>query len=219
MYLQVGAPEATVSFANATNSPLPIPEALGIVTGDFNEDGKPDLAVSANEKLYVLLGNGDGTFTTTPASPMHVPSPPYDNFGSPYTGPLAVGDFNNSGHLGLAVGEFQNEAAVILLGNGNGTFSPSSAVFANAQGEPMFDIAAADFNRDGNLDLAIVNNISGQSPVELGFGDGAFTMSAALNTLLLPTAVAVGDFNGDGKLDLAVANLGGTGTVSILLQQ
>jgi len=206
VYFQMGAPEATVSFANATNSPLPVPEAVSIIAGDFNEDGKPDLAVAANDKLYVLLGNGDGTFTTPPSSPIRVPSPPYDDFGSPYTGPLAVGDFNNSGHLGLAIGEPQNEAAVILLGNGDGTFSPSSAVFADAEGQPTFAIAAADFNRDGNLDLAIVNNTSGQSPVELGYGDGAFIMSSALNTLLLPTAVAVGDFNGDGILDAVVSN-------------
>ncbi len=207
-HFQVGAPEATVNFANATNSPLQIPEASGVIAGDLNEDGKPDLAVSANIKLYVLLGNGDGTFTTTPASPMHVPSPPYDDFGTPYTGTLAVGDFNNSGHLGLAVAEFQNEAAVILSGNGDGTFSPSSAVFADAEGQPMYAIAAADFNRDGNLDLAIVNDLLGESPVELGFGDGAFTTSAALNTLLLPTAVAVGDFDGDGMLDAVVSNGG-----------
>jgi len=207
-YFQVGAPEATVSFANATNSPLPVAEATGIVAADFNEDGKPDLAVAANNKLYVLLGNGDGTFTTPPSSPIRVPSPPYDDFGSPYTESLAVADFNNSGHLGLAVAELQNEAAVILLGNGDGTFSVSSAAFANAEGQPTFAIAAADFNRDGNIDLAIVNGASGQSPVELGYGDGAFTISAALNTLLLPTAVAVGDFNGDGMLDAVVSNAG-----------
>ena len=117
---------------NAANSPLQVPEPYGVVAADFNEDGKLDLAVSANVRMYVFLGNGDGTFTATPTSPVSVPSPPYDDFASPYVGPIAVADFNHSGHPGLAVGEFNNEAAVILLGNGNGNFVPSSASFANA---------------------------------------------------------------------------------------
>src|ERR1035438_5067973 len=58
-------------------------------------------------------------------------------------GPIALGDFNHSGHHGLAVGEFNNEAAVILLGNGKGSFVPSSAAFANAFGLPINALDAA----------------------------------------------------------------------------
>lgn len=101
---QVAAPETTVNFANATNSPLQVPEPFGIVAADFNQDGKPDLAISANVRMYVFLGNGDGTFTPAAGSPVQVPSPPYDDLASPYLGPIAVGDFNHSGHVGLAVG-------------------------------------------------------------------------------------------------------------------
>ena len=210
VYFQVDAPEATVNFANATNSPLQIPEPLGIVAADFNEDGKPDLAISANIRMYVFLGNGDGTFAPTATSPVSVPSPPYDDFASPYVGPIAVGDFNHSGHQGLAVGEFNNEAAVILLGNGNGSFAPSSASFANAFGMPVSAIEAADFNADGNLDLAITNEISGQSPVVLGYGNGAFSAAGDLYTGIFPMGVAVGDFNADGRLDAVVASGGST---------
>jgi hypothetical protein len=210
VYFQVDAPEATVNFANATNSPLQVPEPLGIVAADFNEDGKPDLAISANIRMYVFLGNGDGTFAPTATSPVSVPSPPYDDFASPYVGPIAVGDFNHSGHQGLAVGEFNNEAAVILLGNGNGSFAPSSASFANAFGMPVSAIEAADFNADGNLDLAITNEISGQSPVVLGYGNGAFSAAGDLYTGIFPMGVAVGDFNADGRLDAVVASGGST---------
>jgi hypothetical protein len=211
VYFQVAAPEPTVNFANAANSPLAVPEPFGIVAADFNEDGKPDLVISANIRMYVFLGNGDGTFAPTATSPVSVPSPPYDDFASPYVGPIAVGDFNHSGHQGLAVGEFNNEAAVILLGNGDGTFVSSSAAFANALGQPTSAIEAADFNADGNLDLAIANEISGSSPVVLGYGRGAFSTAGDLHTGIFPNGVAVGDFNADGKLDAAVAS-GGTTT-------
>jgi FG-GAP-like repeat/Putative Ig domain len=210
VYFQVAAPETTVTFANAPNSPVQIPEPSAITLGDFNEDGKPDLAIAANIRLYLFLGKGDGTFAATAASPMSVPSPPYTTALSPYTGPLAAGDFNHSGHLGLAVGESQNEAAVILLGYGNGTFATSSAAFANALGSPISALQPADFNGDGNLDLAFANGISGQSPVALGYGDGAFNTAGDLNGGIFPNGLAVGDFNGDGRLDVVVASGGST---------
>lgn len=220
VYFQIAAPETTVSFANATNSPLQVSEPFGIVAADFNQDGKPDLAIAANVRMYVFLGNGDGTFAPAAASPVRVTSPPYDDFASPYTGPIAMGDFNHNGHLGLAIGEPNNEAAVILLGNGNGSFTPSSAAFANALGQPTSALEAADFNADGNLDLAITNQLSGVSPVALGYGNGAFNAAGDLYTGIFtaedpytgifPVGVAVGDFNADGKLDAAVASGGST---------
>jgi hypothetical protein len=211
VYFQVAAPESTVNFTNATNSPLQVPEPFGISAADFNEDGKPDLAVSANIRMYVFLGNGNGTFAPTASSPVSVPSPPYDDFASPYVGPIALGDFNHSGHQGLAVSEFDNEAAVILLGKGNGSFVPSSASFANAFGMPINAIDAADFNADGNLDLAIINGVAEQSPVALGYGNGAFNVAAYLpNTGGFLVGAAVGDFNADGKLDVITASSGVT---------
>jgi len=216
VYFQVAAAEASVSFANAPNSPLQISEPFAITVADFNEDGKPDLAIAAGWRVYVELGKGNGTFAPASGSPIQVPSPPYDDEPSPYTGPITAGDFNNSGHVDMAVAEIQNEAAVILFGNGDGTFTSSSAAFANAQGMPLTAVEAADFNADGNLDLAITNEISGASPVVLGYGAGAFNTAGSLYVDGLPAGAAVGDFNGDGILDVAVASggteaLGGSG--------
>ena len=69
-------------------------------------------------------------------------------------------------------------------------------------------MASADFNQDGNLDFAIVSALSGQSPVVLGYGDGAFTPAGDLFITGFPAAVALGDFNNDGKLDAVIAASG-----------
>ncbi len=213
VYFHVGAPETAVSFVNAPNSPLPSVEPYGLAIADFNQDGKPDLAVADGAAgLYTLLGNGDGTFTPAPGSPERIPVPPFGAFPllpTPVIGPMTLGDFTHSGHAGLAVAEWTTGAVWVLLGNGKGTFDPSSAVFANAEGMYTTGVAAADFNADGDLDLVIVNSPSGQLAfVALGYGSGAFNTAGALYNPGFPRGVAVGDFNGDGKLDAAVAGEG-----------
>jgi hypothetical protein len=214
VYFQVGAPETAVSFANAPNSPLQFVEVFGITAADLNQTGKPDLAVAEGAGLDVLLGNGDGTFSVASGSPEEVLSPPFSILplvSTPVFGPMTVGDFTHSGHAGLAVAEWTDGAVMILVGNGNGTLDPSSAVFANANGIYTSGVEAADFNADGNLDLAMVNSPNGQlGLVALGYGSGAFNSAGTLYTPGFPAGVAVGDFNGDGKLDAAVAGGGST---------
>ncbi len=93
------------------------------------------------------------------------------------------------------------------MGNGNGTFTPSSASFANAFAMPINALDAADFNADGNLDLAIVDGVGYESLVALGYGNGAFNTAGVLpDAGGFSAGAAAGDFNGDGKLDLIVAN-------------
>lgn len=204
VYLQVGAPESTVVFANAPNSPLQISEPSAVVVGDFNEDGRPDLAIAASVYMYVLLGKGDGTFAPAAGSPFMMPSPPYDDLSSPHTGPaLATGDFNHSGHLGLAVGLAANESATIAFGNGDGTFTfADTPAWIHSDG--LGSLSAADFNQDGNLDLVAVNALNGESPVTLlGYGHGAFN-SIVPQLPAYGISSAAGDFNSDGKLDLVI---------------
>jgi hypothetical protein len=209
--LQVAAAETAVNFAGAPNSPLQISGPTGLTTADFNQDGKPDIAVAANTRLYVMLGNGAGGFTSASGSPVPMPSAPYNDFASPYVSALTTGDFNHNGHAGLAVAQTENIATVILLGNGNGTFSTSSAAFAYSEGMGTAAVDAADFNADGNLDLAFINSFNGVSGVALGYGEGAFNSAGTLYTQGFAGGAAVGDFNRDGKLDVAVAG-GGSAT-------
>ena len=216
VFFPVATPETTVNFSGAPGSPIPAYGAESVVVGDFDTDGKPDLSVAYSVRVATLLGNGDGTFTQSPGSPILLQQPPWETLASPYAGFLAVGDFNNSGNLGLAVAGFQSSDATILLGNGNGAFNSSSA-FVYIQNFPTQCLASGDFNGDGNLDLAVAGDGSGLPiVVQLGYGDGAFNVvpSSPFGVSSPATFVAVGDFNGDSKLDLALLSGGGQGPPS-----
>ena len=123
---------------------------------------------------------------------------------------VAVGDFNGDGILDLAVANYEYSetgSVTVLLGNGDGTFSPTAS--NPSAGEGAISIAVGDFNGDGIPDLAIANFRSYTITILLGSGDGSFTATASsLGTGEYPSYVAIGDFNGDGIPDLAVANSG-----------
>jgi hypothetical protein len=139
-----------------------------------------------------MLGNGDGTFTTSALFPNQLI----------YASSIAVGDFNGDGKTDLAILGY--ESLYILLGNGDGTFS-ISAPYDYSSGFA----AVGDFNGDGIPDLAVLSqgNSENTGHILLGKGDGTFSPSATSLTLGEAIgSIAVGDFNGDGKADLAVSN-------------
>jgi FG-GAP-like repeat/Abnormal spindle-like microcephaly-assoc'd, ASPM-SPD-2-Hydin len=192
-----------------------------VAVGDFNGDGKLDLAggVYDGTSIYLALGDGAGHFTSVPA-----PAVNSEPMG------VAVGDFNKDGKLDLAVSSWCGltigyecvypGAVTILLGDGTGNFTVASTV---GVGIKPYQIAVGDFNGDGKVDLAVVNQCGadgcpgpGSVSILMGDGTGNFTLQSTVPTGNSPLSTAVGDFNGDGNLDLVVTN-GFDNTVSILL--
>jgi hypothetical protein len=196
-FFAVMNPNVSVGFSLSHTSTAAIPD--GIVTADFNGDGRPDLAVVASNvvgEVYVFLGNGDGTFA---------PAVAYST-GGQYPQSVAVGDFNGDGKPDLAVANYNDgtECSVaILLGNGDGTFGGAANFVV---GSALTQLVVADFNGDGKLDIATAQFVF----VLLGNGDGTFQPAMFLDSSV--EALTVGDFNGDGNVDL-VGSGGTTGDV------
>ena len=178
-----------------------------MVVGDFNGDGKLDVATSGGS---VLLGQGNGSFQQGPS------------FAGGGTS-LVVGDFNRDGKSDLAyvINNCTNFVDVFLASsNGTLTLTHSYALNADINCPGPAALAVGDTNDDGKVDLILSTADGGPwfdpgtgVSILLGNGDGSFATGAVApaydDFAAGATWVSVGDFNGDGKLDLVVADYAG----------
>jgi hypothetical protein len=177
-------------------------DAYSIALADVNGDGKLDILVanlcqivsddmcsSTGGVAAVLLGNGDGTFQAAV------------NYTSGGQGAysIAVGDVNGDGKPDLVISN-EDASVGVLLGNGDGTFQAAFATSTLVKVD-QGQIALADFDGDGHLDIAL----GGGSVLLLGNGDGTF--QTPINLGAGGSGIAVGDFDCDGSPDLAITGM------------
>jgi len=214
-------------YSGASNFGNP-PHALYTpFSGDFNGDGRTDIAFVNGTNYWTFLSNGDGTFAESGAA-----NPNGWNFGSSV--PVQVtsngvnmnttsttssyvtfsGDFDGDGKTDLAL--ICDKYYYVMLSNGDGTFRGVSGAYAggsNFENPPSakYAIFVGDLNGDGKTDFTLVGGANYWS--FLSKGDGTFTENGTTNpngwVFNLPPALATvtftGDFNGDGRTDLAFA--------------
>jgi len=173
-------------FTPTPDSPFGAP-ALSVVLGDFNNDGKLDMALNNNSAVGVLLGDGMGGFTQGQTTPNPQSS------GS--IGTMATGDFNGDGKLDLVVD--YNQSVSLLLGDGMGALTTAPGSPFGAGNAPL-TVAVGDFDNNGKLDLATANSQDGNVTVLLG---GLFTPTPVL-TASPGSTIALG---GSVTLTLAIA--------------
>ena len=207
-FLQAGLP---ISLGTArTSAPAVAPSIASAV---LTSSGFHDLLITdpVTNDVQVLLSNGDDTFKEATNSPIAVGKQPNS---------IVLGDFNADGNQDFTVVNFTDSTLSLFLGNGDGTFK-------QATGSPFplpttatgpIAMTSADFNSDGNLDLAIVNQTTNNVTILLGNGNATFNLATGSPFAVgkFPVAVATGDLNSDGHSDLVVVNQTDN-TASVLL--
>jgi hypothetical protein len=195
--------DGTGSFSPARGSPFPAgPSPNDLAVGDFNRDGRLDLAIANHETQYltVLLGDGRGRFAPAPNSPVTVTV-------RPHTHGVATGDFNGDANLDLVTDSWADDRLVVLVGDGKGNFATPGTYVAVGK-HPYQRIRVADLNGDGKADIVSPNLEGDNVTILLNDGKGGFRQptSSPFPCGDSPFNTAVGDINADGKPDLAIVN-------------
>lgn len=187
----------------------PVPAGVGASPNDpadFNNDGNTDLCISSenSNSVWVLLGAGDGTFSSTQQIAVDV---------SPRG--IAALDIDGDGDADIVNANEDGNILALMINNGSGVFGPASFFEGGVDGE--YGLAAADMNNDGIADVVVAGTNGWDLQVQLGNGDETFTSSGPSQGCGGAVWVlVVDDLNGDGNLDASVAN-SSNGNGAILL--
>ncbi len=205
---------------SATTPPVPVPippSAVGtrpVSMAVFNCNQHASLAVASERtpSITILLGNGDGSFTT--GTPIQLKSTAV---------PVSIAAANFNGNPGVVIADFVNNQLSLWTAN-------SSCVFSQVAGSPFLvgmnpsSVTIGDFNGDGTPDFAAANKLEGTVSVILSTASGyapqvkhpLLVADTSVLSIAYPSCIVTADFNADGVLDLAIANEG-TNNVTILL--
>jgi len=180
-----GSPFSTGAFTNPR----------GLLSADFNGDGKPDLATvnPGGNNVSILTGIGNGNFNAP--STFSVSPGPWN---------MACGDLNNDSKPDLVTCNNGFDLVSVILNTGAGNFGSSNTFTTGSQ--PM-GIAIGDLNNDGNKDIVTANSGGNSISLLIGAGNGTFGSATDFPTTGFSSqAVAIADVNGDGKMDVITAN-------------
>jgi type II secretory pathway component GspD/PulD (secretin) len=202
------------TFAEAAGSPFALPAGetgpIAITVGDFNQDGKPDLAIvnQTSQNVSILEGNGNGTFTEFTKSPLPVGNLPVS---------IASGSLSGSTGPALAIVNQNDKSISVYLGNGDGTF------FASTQSPLATDttptgVTIADFVGQSLGGIAVANTGANTVTVYVDVGSGLFTEALEPAAGTSPYAIIAGSFTNGTFPDIVVTNViaGSAGDVTLL---
>ncbi len=202
LYVTVFLGSATGTLQQAWELGTPYFTTQAIGAGDFDGDGKTDIAIALGDNrvsVLVFHGMGTGAF----AEPVALPTVSADPDISDGTTGLAVGDLNGDGRDDIVVACFMfSNRLVVRLSTGSGFTDPVSIALPS----PVA-VALGDLNGDGRLDAAAANIEEGTVSLLYGNGDGSFQEPVAVPMGTHPSSLAVADFDGNGFADIAVTDL------------
>ena len=171
-----------------------------IATGDFNNDNEVDLVVanSGSDDITVLILKYEASFENETLYRQGSGQHPYS---------VTSGDFNNDNQLDIVVANSGRDNIQILIGYQNGTFMKNITYSTGDNSYPRY-VITADFNKDNQLDIAVVNYRNQTLMIILNPVNETFSRSILYSTgsRSFPNSIATGDFNKDGWIDVVVTN-------------
>lgn len=194
------------SLSFITDRAASFPQPIAVSTGDFNNDNNLDIVVLNSSSYGIMLGNGAGDF-----GPLQTVSL------ATKASSVSVGDFTGDGKLDLAIANEQPNSVSILVGNGSGTFTAGPTLSFTSSSAVPRPSAAADFNGDNKLDLALADRNLKAILVFPGNGNGTFGAPVSIEQIFDPIQLTVTDLNQDGRPDLLALNDRFSSNISVLM--